>query len=173
MSTSERTEVSGPPPKKVVVAYDGSSAARHAIVDATSILGPALLLTVTVWEEGLAFVGSPMSTDGITVTPMVDPAQALGLDRTLHEHAERVSEEGAELARAHGAEAQPLAVPDDGNIANTILAVARDHNASAIVVGSRGLSGIRRRLEGSTSQKVLKHADCPVIVVHEPEGDDH
>ena len=41
--------------------------------------------------------------------------------------------------------------------------------AAAIVVGSRGLGGIRARLEGSTSKGLLKHASCPVLVVHETE----
>jgi nucleotide-binding universal stress UspA family protein len=35
------------------------------------------------------------------------------------------------------------------------------------VVGSRGLTGLRARLEGSTSNAVLKHAPCPVVVVHD------
>jgi nucleotide-binding universal stress UspA family protein len=64
-------------------------------------------------------------------------------------------------------------VPDDGDIPRTILHVARECQAAAIVVGSRGLSGLRARLEGSMSKGLLKHAACPVIVVHESdEGDD-
>jgi len=56
---------------------------------------------------------------------------------------------------------------DGGDIAATILDVAREHHAAAIVVGSRGLNGLRPRLEGSTSKGVLKHASCPVLIVHE------
>jgi nucleotide-binding universal stress UspA family protein len=40
------------------------------------------------------------------------------------------------------------------------------------VVGSRGLGGIRARLEGSTSKALLRHASSPVLVVHESE-DEH
>jgi nucleotide-binding universal stress UspA family protein len=36
-----------------------------------------------------------------------------------------------------------------------------------VIVGSRGLSGLRARLEGSTSSAVLKRAACPVVVVHD------
>jgi Universal stress protein family len=39
--------------------------------------------------------------------------------------------------------------------------------AEAIVVGSRGLSGLRERLEGSTSNAVAKRASCPVVLVHD------
>ena len=48
---------------------------------------------------------------------------------------------------------------------------AVEHGAAAIVVGSRGHSGIRARLEGSTSKALLKHATCPVIVVHDVVDD--
>jgi nucleotide-binding universal stress UspA family protein len=64
-------------------------------------------------------------------------------------------------------DAQPLALADDRDIARTIVEVAREHNAAAIVVGSRGLSGLRARFEGSTSRDVTKHAPCPVLVVHD------
>jgi nucleotide-binding universal stress UspA family protein len=45
--------------------------------------------------------------------------------------------------------------------------VAQKQSVAAIVVGSRGLSGLRARLEGSTSSAVLRHAACPVVVVHD------
>lgn len=105
------------------------------------------------------------------MSPMVDPGVALEVDRSVHDNAERVSQEGAALAKTLGLEAQALAVPDELDVAKTILTVAEKHKAAAIVVGSRGLSGIRARLEGSTSKALLKHAPCPVLVVHEAEKD--
>jgi nucleotide-binding universal stress UspA family protein len=39
--------------------------------------------------------------------------------------------------------------------------------AGLIVVGSRGLGGIRRALMGSVSESVIRHAHCPVMVVRE------
>jgi nucleotide-binding universal stress UspA family protein len=45
--------------------------------------------------------------------------------------------------------------------------LAREREAAAIVIGSRGLSGLRAKLEGSTSSAVLKHSSCPVVVVHD------
>jgi nucleotide-binding universal stress UspA family protein len=56
---------------------------------------------------------------------------------------------------------------DVGDVARTIVEVAREHKAATIVVGSRGLSGVRARFEGSTSKAVVKHAPCPVVVVHD------
>jgi nucleotide-binding universal stress UspA family protein len=154
----------------VLIAYDGSPAAREAVEAAARLLASRPALVVTVWEPGLAYLGPAMAPDGLTVTPAVDPQVALEVDRGVHEQAEQVARDGAELARSLGlAAAQPLAVPDGGDIARTLLDLARSHNAAAIVVGSRGLSGLRARLEGSTSKGLLKHATVPVVVVHEPD----
>jgi nucleotide-binding universal stress UspA family protein len=157
----------------VVIAYDGSPAARQAVVDAAKIVGSCPVLVVTVWEEGLAYVGAlAPQADGLSMAaPMVDPEVAREVDHGLHQHAEQVSGEGAALARSLGLDAQQLAMPDEGNVAETILTLVRKRRAVAVVVGSRGLSGIRARLEGSTSKALLKHAPCPVIVVHEADGE--
>jgi nucleotide-binding universal stress UspA family protein len=101
------------------------------------------------------------------MTPAVDPSDLLAFDEALRGHAERVSNEGAELARSLGLAAEPLAMADVRDIVRTIVDVARERKAATIVVGSRGLSGVRARFEGSTSKGVVKHAPCPVVVVHE------
>jgi nucleotide-binding universal stress UspA family protein len=56
---------------------------------------------------------------------------------------------------------------EDVDVADAIVGLAREREVAAIVVGSRGLKGLRARLEGSTSNAVLRHASCPVIVVHD------
>lgn len=157
-----------------IIAFDGSPAARSAILAAAKILGASKVLVVTVWEEGLAYassVGMPVGAAGeAMLSPPVDPGVASEVDHELHEHATRLAREGADLARSLGLDAQPLAVPDDEeNVARTILSAADEHDAVVIVVGSRGLGGIRARLEGSTSKAVLRHASRPVLVVHEDE----
>jgi nucleotide-binding universal stress UspA family protein len=45
--------------------------------------------------------------------------------------------------------------------------MARQRGVAAIVIGSRGLTGLRARVEGSVSSGVVKHAACPVLVVHD------
>jgi nucleotide-binding universal stress UspA family protein len=159
--------------RPVLIAYDGSQPARHALTEAASLLRPRRAVVVTVWEAGLAYASPAMPPDGMTMSPMIDPAVAIGVDRDVHRNAENVARDGAALAKSLGLDAEPLAVADEGNVPETILNVARSREVAAIVVGSRGLSGLRARLEGSTSNGLLKHAHCPVIVVHETDDEHH
>jgi nucleotide-binding universal stress UspA family protein len=151
-----------------LIAFDGSAAARQAVVTAAALLKPRVTLVLTVWEAGLAHAALAPPPD-VAMTSSVDPSTLLKFDEALRGHAERVANEGAELARSLGLDAKPLATADVRDIPRTIVEVAREHNAATIVVGSRGLSGLRARFEGSTSKDVVKHAPCPVVVVHDAD----
>src|SRR5262249_25153814 len=54
-----------------------------------------------------------------------------------------------------------------GNPADAICAAAAAHDADLVVVGARGLGGMMRLLLGSVSEKVLRYARCPVLIVKE------
>ena len=55
-----------------------------------------------------------------------------------------------------------------GHVARTILDIAEKQLTDLIVVGSRGLSGIKKFLLGSISQKLVRYAPCPVLIVRKP-----
>jgi nucleotide-binding universal stress UspA family protein len=50
-----------------------------------------------------------------------------------------------------------------------IIDLAEELGAGLIVMGSRGLGGVRRALMGSISDSVVRHAPCPVLVVRQEE----
>jgi nucleotide-binding universal stress UspA family protein len=151
----------------VLIAYDGSDAARGAVREAAKLLGPREALVVTVWEPALAYEAS-MEMAGLEMPAVpVDIEGARELEEELHEQARRTAEAGAQLAQSVGLQAKGLAVADEVHVADAIVGLARKREAAAIVVGSRGLKGLRARLEGSTSNEVLKQAPCPVVVVHD------
>ena len=124
---------------------------------------------MTVWEPQLAYGSTAMATDAMGMPSSVvdDPAAAQEVDDASQARADRVAEEGAALAKSLGLQAEALAVADEGNVADAIVELAGKRDVAAIVVGSRGLSGLRARLEGSTSNAVAKHASCPVVLVHD------
>jgi nucleotide-binding universal stress UspA family protein len=53
----------------------------------------------------------------------------------------------------------------EGPAAEAIIKVATTHQSDVIVMGSRGRSALAGLVLGSTSQKVVSHAPCPVLVV--------
>ncbi len=53
----------------------------------------------------------------------------------------------------------------EGDAAEAIIEVAKTRESSVIVMGSRGLGGLAGLVLGSTSQKVVSHAPCPVLIV--------
>jgi nucleotide-binding universal stress UspA family protein len=52
-----------------------------------------------------------------------------------------------------------------GDPAEEIIRLANIHKVDLIVIGSRGLTGISRILEGSVSSQVVEAATCSVLVV--------
>ena len=54
-----------------------------------------------------------------------------------------------------------------GAVALEIVALAEALGVGLIVMGSRGLGGVRRALMGSVSDSVVRHAHCPVLVVRQ------
>ena len=53
----------------------------------------------------------------------------------------------------------------EGDTAASIIDVAKTHKSDVIVMGSRGLGSFAGLVLGSTSQKVVSHAPCPVLIV--------
>jgi nucleotide-binding universal stress UspA family protein len=52
-----------------------------------------------------------------------------------------------------------------GDPAEEIIRLANIHRVGLIVIGSRGLTGVRRILQGSVSAQVVTDAQCSVLVV--------
>ena len=148
----------------VVIAYDGSEVAKGAVRHAAELFPGRRAVLVTVWEPGLAML--PMApTDALGTTPVPpDPETIASVDHLQSEHATRVAGEGAELARSLGLAAEPFAVADGLDVADTVLDVARERGAAAVVVGSHGISGLRTRLLGGVSRKLIRHSELPVLV---------
>ena len=155
------------PDRPIVIGFDGSASAQRAIREAAALLGTRPALVVTVWEPGLAYAASVPSSLDLPAAP-VDVTTAAEIDDALDKRAHRLADEGAALAREAGfASAEPVVAADESNVAETLVEIARKRDAQAIVVGSRGLSGLKARLAGSTSKHVLQHADRPVVVIHD------
>jgi nucleotide-binding universal stress UspA family protein len=82
----------------------------------------------------------------------------------LDEQVKKVEEAGGTVAGAHLREEEP---------AEEIVALAEELGVRLIIVGRRNRGLIRRAFAGSVSDWVVRHAPCPVLVVHSHRGADN
>ena len=156
------SEQAGP----ILVAYDGSEDSAEAIVRAGPLLASRRAQVVTVWDS-LAGLLLHTDVEGLTGT-MREAAQEI--DSEDGEGAARIAAEGAELAREAGFEAERYALRGRPSVWPALLARAEAIDAEVIVVGSRGLGGVKSALYGSVSSGLLHHSHRPLVVVPPPEG---
>lgn len=134
--------------RTIVVGTDGSSTARLAVEQAGE-LASALGSTVHVVA---AYAGA--------VRP--DTEDRIDRDKVAGAALE-VAQDGADRLRATGLTAVEVHDFDD-DPAEALIATAEEIDADLIVVGNKGVSGVRRFLLGSVAQKVVQHAPCAVLV---------
>jgi len=72
-------------------------------------------------------------------------------------------EEIAKPLRSQGLTVETLA--REGYAPTVIEEVARSESVNLIAMGTHGRSGLQRLLLGSTAERVVQHAPCPVLVV--------
>jgi nucleotide-binding universal stress UspA family protein len=140
----------------IVFAYDGSPAARAAIALAGRHLRPereAIVLTVYRPLESVPFFGEA----GIVLPT--------GADDQIRAGTERLAQEGVGLAREAGFDATAITAEASDATWETIVAEAKQRNASQIVMGTHGRTGVRSVLLGSVATAVMHHAGVPVTVV--------
>ncbi|MBV8955522.1 MAG: universal stress protein, partial [Solirubrobacterales bacterium] len=117
----------------ILVCYDGSDDAKAAVAHGGELLRGQAATVLTVWEP-FARVLTRYPTG---LGPMAGMATMEEIDANSQKEAERRAQEGAELARQAGLDAEARTRPDDATMAQTILAEADALGASAILMGSR------------------------------------
>jgi nucleotide-binding universal stress UspA family protein len=93
------------------------------------------------------------------------------LTEKLQEAASGRLNEAAERARGRGVE-----VTTDLRIglpSQAIIEAAEERNVDLAVLGTRGHTGLQHIFLGSTAQRVVQHAHCPVLTVHPGDVDQH
>lgn len=151
----------------ILVSYDGSDDAQAAIERAARLMPDTETTVLTVWEP-LVDTLTRTASVGMSLGMAGSPSDIDKIDAANREAALRTATEGAERAATAGLLAHPLIAIRHGGIANTILGAAAEIDANLIVMGTRGLGGVKSFLLGSVSHAVVQHADRGVLVVPSP-----
>lgn len=145
-------------PKKVLLATDGSedaSAATRAAVDLATRGGSELHVVH-------AFEFIPPREYMSVALRLRSPSTSAGQgQRLLDEQVELIEAEGVTVA---GAQVRM------GSSVDQILYASEEIGADLVVVGRRGLGGVRRLLMGSVSEGIVHNARCPVLVLRGEES---
>ena len=145
----------------ILIAYDGSDDAKAAIEGAGRLFPGQDATVVTVWQR---FVDT-MARFGGGVAVVVDYDE---IDASAAEMAGQHAGEGVALARAAGLNPAASTAVVQTSVSAAILDKADELDASVIVVGSRGFTGVKSLMLGSVSHHVVQHADRPVVVIPSP-----
>jgi nucleotide-binding universal stress UspA family protein len=144
---------------RIVVAVDGSPAARvaadWAARDAALRRVPLTVVHVQHVADVSAWIDLPVAED---YKEACERQAATVIDDALRVVADALSD-APEISVEHCVVSGPI-VP-------TLVDMSKD--AEMLVVGCRGLGGVRRLLLGSVSSGLVHHARCPVAVIHDED----
>jgi nucleotide-binding universal stress UspA family protein len=143
----------GPPPLRVLLAYDGSAHAQRACLLLEQLLsgGP--------WSATILLVVPELVGYGLNPTAQRLLAE---VHRAEREAGAAVVAQVAERLRARGAQAQARVV--DGDPATEIGAVARELGVDLLAVGLEGRGAMDRILIGSVADQLLREAPCSLLL---------
>lgn len=138
---------------RVLVPYDGSRLSKKAVERVVDIADPhkadaTILYVIPRYEEMVGFF------------------KTKSIEDKLREEATKVVMEAEKIASENGVSANT--VIDDGVAEERIVETARDLSSDLIVLGSHGWHAIDKSIIGSTAERVIAHADVPVLVVRQP-----
>ncbi|MHA1607106.1 MAG: universal stress protein [Candidatus Freyarchaeota archaeon] len=146
--------------RKILVAVDGSEysekAASYALAIAEKFGSEVVVLhvvTTPFFFVGIGNAGVAIAEYG-TAKLLAEELENAG-KKLLEEYEVKFKEVGV---KAH-------LVLKRGNPPTAIIETAKEEECDLVIVGSRGLGDVKRFLLGSVSDKVSRHAHCPVLIV--------
>jgi nucleotide-binding universal stress UspA family protein len=142
--------------KHILCPVDFSDASKHAIDQAVAI---------AMWYESHITALHVLTPPPFVFEPPILLAERGGVS-SLPVNRDQICNRLNEWMTPAVAARVPSATKiEEGAPADCILAHAESLSADLIVMGSHGLSGIERFVLGSVTEKVLRHAPCPVLTV--------
>jgi nucleotide-binding universal stress UspA family protein len=136
--------------KSILVPFDGSDFSKKALTRACQLsrldsAGVTVLYVIPRYEE------------------MVDFFKTKSIRDSLHQEAARIISKAVDLANTQGI--TPRTEIAEGHAAGETVETARRLKIDLIAMGSHGYRGINKAIMGSTAERVILNATCPILVV--------
>ncbi len=146
--------------KVIVVGTDGSETAGVAVHQATVLaqLTDATLHVVHAHQTLSASQAAMGATAGIVTVNTGE------VNEGIADHSRVICDRAAEDAKRAGVRVETHARP--GDPADALIGVAEEVGADLLVIGNRGMSGVKRFVLGSVPNKVSHHAPCNLLIVN-------
>ncbi|MEE8570170.1 MAG: universal stress protein [Candidatus Bathyarchaeia archaeon] len=146
---------------KILVALDGSEHATRALSYAID-LADKYSASITLLSVAHHTIYIPATDDSMDfVTPQVIQecmeAEKMQKEKMLLQALEKIKKGKPNL--------HVTTKLKEGRPADKIIETAKEENVDIIVMGSRGLGGIKQLFLGSVSDRVADEAPCPVLIV--------
>ena len=139
--------------KAIVVGTDGSDRAGIAVTEAFA------LAKMTGAKVHAVHAVHAAATTGFSDVP----GTAQSTSSSLRDHADHVGTELLVKAERHGVSAEVH--NPDADPADALISIAQAVDADLIVVGNRGMAGMKRFVLGSVPNKVAHQCPCSLLIV--------
>jgi nucleotide-binding universal stress UspA family protein len=135
--------------QSLLVPFDGSGSSKKALERACALSKAegaevSVLYVIPRYEELMDF----FKTDSIK--------------KSLYREAEKIVESAKKIAAGLGVEIK--AVVQEGHAGDKIVELADTMKHDLVVVGTHGWRGVDKALMGSTAERVIAHASCPILI---------
>jgi nucleotide-binding universal stress UspA family protein len=156
----------------VIIGFDGAPASVEAVREAGALFAPRAALVAYVWVPGRRFEAATLPEEGALGEPpgVLDFSNAFAQETAALDQAQDLADQGAALARETGLKADGQAVSLDITVAETLVKLAREIDAQALVVGMHERRRLGRLAPAKTLTDLLHTAPCPVIVCAAPHA---
>jgi nucleotide-binding universal stress UspA family protein len=136
--------------QSLLVPYDGSESSKKALTRACELSRfdggeITVLYVIPRYEEMMDF----FKTDAIT--------------KSLFREAEKIVEGAKKIAAEQGVTIK--AMVQEGHASEKVVEIANKLKDDVIIMGTRGWRGVDKAIMGSTTERVISNATCPILIV--------
>lgn len=143
----------------ILICYDGSDHAAHAIAVAGALFPGATAKVLHVWEP----VEHIISRYAI-LAPYIGE-QIPAADAGVKKESDDLAGEGTKIAERAGLLASAHSATLANTVWETVIEASKELGAELIVTGTRSLHGAREVLVGTLSHSLLQHSELPLLAI--------